>query len=144
MWCFPAMLYHTGPSLLVLFAGCWNLTNSNWQIQNTCRRVNCSLNWSYISYGEINPTLFFLRQWHCEFFGNKFCNGLTVLRLFCIIGTLWSGKTTVSVLHMNPIRFPVGSILSCFHKSNLSSSVSWWEQNSRSFSVFRTELWLEN
>ena len=56
--------------------------------------------------------------------GENFWINLTALRLFCYslgILTLWSGKTTVSVLHANLISCAwVGFLLSCFYKSNSS------------------------
>ena len=89
MWCFPAKLYHAGPSLLVFFKNCLQDVLSRIAIyRGELRRMNWSLNWSFISCGElhsdsvkiktmINSSLLFLRQ--CESLNWRDC--LVVLLL---------------------------------------------------------------
>ena len=58
---------------------------------------------------------------------------LTVFGLLCLIATLWSGKTMVSVLQANLIGCRVGFVLSSFFKSKFSCPLLWRERYSRPF-----------
>ena len=112
------MFYHTGPSSLVFKIVCRTKLSRIAIFRDECRRMNCRLNWSFISCGElhcdsvkiktmINSSLFFLRQ----------CGSLDWSDwLFCYCRLLISGRAVTRVWIRGCFSFS-----QCFRKGVFSS-----------------------
>ena len=91
-WQFPAMFSHDGPSLLAFLAGCLKFSRIV-IFRFKSRRMDCSLNWSYINYGELrcDPVMIALKAMNFKL-------EFVLLRIMWVFGHFFTCRPTRSQL----------------------------------------------